>query len=225
MAGPAENQTSPTVPAPQELVLLDHADALEHLAGRQSREASALGIVELTHDLVKEIQVFRELVQGLLVEHDHTDRASAVLRQLDVLQNTVQDAAWPAGRAPVDMRVIATEVAASAQLVHSTAIDVEATGDCTVDGYCVPLRRAVLNLVDNAMTAAGGGSVQVLVRSTETAVVLSVQNDGAGFSANGPGPGLGLTIVRDVTAQHGGSVSLSRGGTEGARVELHLPRG
>jgi len=86
------------------------------------------------------------------------------------------------------------------------------------------LRRAVLNLVDNALKH-GGEPVDVHVSSADGALSIGVRDHGAGVPAAGrerlfepfarrtdavgggaPGTGLGLAIVRAIARAHGGDV-------------------
>jgi two-component system nitrogen regulation sensor histidine kinase NtrY len=93
------------------------------------------------------------------------------------------------------------------------------------------LKRAVSNLVDNAVEAVGGtGNVDVEVITVGDAggIRLIVSDDGPGISAEDKeklflpyfstktnGMGLGLPIVHEIVAEHGGTI----------RVEDNLPRG
>ncbi len=99
------------------------------------------------------------------------------------------------------------------------------------------LERAVGNLIDNAVKySPHGASVEVRLRARE----LTVRDHGPGISgedlphvfdrfyrgadARGrPGSGLGLAIVRQVAAQHGGSVAAEPAPGGGTLMRLHLP--
>jgi signal transduction histidine kinase len=103
------------------------------------------------------------------------------------------------------------------------------------------LKRAVTNLIDNAV--AHGSHVLVRVDDSETELRLMVEDDGPGIpetdlhrvtepfvrldAARGldtGGVGLGLAIVRDAAAYHGGRLSLENLATRGLRATLMLPR-
>jgi two-component system nitrogen regulation sensor histidine kinase NtrY len=93
------------------------------------------------------------------------------------------------------------------------------------------LKRAVLNLVDNAVDAVGGGGevvveTQFLEESGRARIVVA--DDGQGisvadqeklftpyFSTKVAGMGLGLPIVHHIVTEHRGTI----------RVEANLPRG
>ncbi|MFP5308626.1 MAG: ATP-binding protein [Actinomycetes bacterium] len=101
------------------------------------------------------------------------------------------------------------------------------------------LERAVANLVDNAVKYAGdAGPVEVTVAADGT---VAVRDHGPGVAPEdaakvfdrfyrapatrgAPGSGLGLSIVAQVAAAHGGRVHLEHPEGGGARFVLRLPR-
>ncbi|HSV40492.1 MAG TPA: ATP-binding protein [Nocardioidaceae bacterium] len=88
----------------------------------------------------------------------------------------------------------------------------------------VELIRAVRNLVDNAVRAAGDvGTVEVTVRRARGRVVLEVEDDGPGFGVLKPQTGHGLVCVRQFADRYGGTVKFGRSNLGGARVSLSVP--
>lgn len=101
------------------------------------------------------------------------------------------------------------------------------------------LNQAVLNLLMNAAQAiAGTGLVTVSTHSDAHAVRIAVADTGNGIhpslhervfepffttKPSGQGTGLGLSVVREIVAQHGGRVDLSSQPGLGTTVTLHLP--
>jgi signal transduction histidine kinase len=99
------------------------------------------------------------------------------------------------------------------------------------------LRRALINLVDNAVAATSeGGRVRIAVRLADGRARLSVEDDGPGippadrervfdpdFSTKGRGSGLGLAIVARIAAEHGGSVRVEENAPHGCRFLLEWP--
>lgn len=107
---------------------------------------------------------------------------------------------------------------------------------CRPDG----LRRAVRNLVENAVRY--GGEAKVYIRNTETTADIVVEDRGPGIpeamkervfapffrleasrNSETGGIGLGLSIARAITRQHGGDISLVSDGT-GMKAIISLPR-
>jgi len=109
---------------------------------------------------------------------------------------------------------------------------------CVVAGRETRLSRAVVNLLDNAVKWSPPlATVEVTLADGE----LSVRDHGPGFSDDDlphvfdrfyrspiartvPGSGLGLSIVRKVTSEHGGTVRARNAPDGGAVVSLALPR-
>ncbi len=103
------------------------------------------------------------------------------------------------------------------------------------------IKRAVLNLVDNAVEAVGGTG-QVLVETTwlpeSRRVRIVVADDGPGipaedkerlflpyFSTKANGTGLGLPIVHQIVTDHGGTIWAEDAVPQGTRFVLELPVG
>jgi signal transduction histidine kinase len=100
------------------------------------------------------------------------------------------------------------------------------------------LRRAILNLVQNAFDAvAQGGMVMITGRSTATQVQLQVRDTGNGIAAEQlerifeplyttkpGGTGLGLYIVQEIVAAHGGQITVHSAESQGTIFTITLPR-
>jgi signal transduction histidine kinase len=80
-------------------------------------------------------------------------------------------------------------------------------GELPVAGDRSLLRRCLVNVVDNAVRAAGpGGRVVVTTRCTPTTVEVLVEDDGPGFGKVPGRTGLGLEVCRQVLADIGGEL-------------------
>ena len=114
-----------------------------------------------------------------------------------------------------------------------------------VAGHRTQLEQVVLNLLNNAEQALrssgeGAGRVSIRTRVEGAAVVLEIEDDGPGIPDEtrdriwepfwttktlGAGTGLGLTVVRDIVASHGGEITVAPASDdgEGARFIVRLP--
>lgn len=99
-------------------------------------------------------------------------------------------------------------------------------GSTPVAGDRAAIRRCLVNVVDNAVRAAGpSGTVTVTLRRGPEAVRILVEDDGPGFGSDGPhGTGIGIEVTRKTLEALGGRLAAgipSR--TGGGAVALYLP--
>jgi two-component system, NtrC family, nitrogen regulation sensor histidine kinase NtrY len=98
------------------------------------------------------------------------------------------------------------------------------------------IRRAVGNLLNNAVEATDAGEVRVTARRAPHRVVIEVADPGRGvpdadkeklflpyFSTKGRGTGLGLAIVHRIVNDHDGRISVHDNYPRGTRFEIELP--
>jgi len=100
------------------------------------------------------------------------------------------------------------------------------------------LGRAVRNLIENAVRAAGSaGRVEIELSSTADRHCVRVSDDGPGvpddllsrlaepyFSTQAGGTGLGLPIAKRIAEEHGGSLSLRNRPSGGFEATITIPR-
>jgi two-component system, OmpR family, sensor kinase len=191
--------------------------------GARSEEDVARAMARIEHEAVR---------MGTLVE--------------DLLLLARMDQGRPLERQPVDLVPVALEALAAAAAVEpDRPIQVDVgDGSAEVLGDAHRLRQVIDNLLANirAHTPAGT-SASVRVAATGEAVTVVVADEGPGMteeeaarafdrfwqaggdtSASGPGAGLGLSIVADIVAAHGGDIRLDTAAGEGATFTISLPR-
>lgn len=117
----------------------------------------------------------------------------------------------------------------------------EGPGHLTVQARPLSLKRAIVNLVTNAIHYGGSATVRLRVPTADAAVV-EVEDDGPGIPAGEldrafepfhrgepsrsretGGVGLGLPIARNIIRAHGGDVILGNRPTGGLKVTVTLP--
>ena len=130
-------------------------------------------------------------------------------------------------------------------LAEDRGIALRLQGDGTVLGDSLMLRRAIGNLLSNALRyTPRGGAIEVSVAPRDSQIVLRVRNDGTPIAAEalprlferfyraepdrshaqgqGDGAGLGLAITQAIVQAHGGRIS-ARADEAGNTLEVVLP--
>ncbi|UPK24987.1 sensor histidine kinase [Bradyrhizobium sp. 195] len=117
------------------------------------------------------------------------------------------------------------------------ALEQDEKGPLPVQGVDAAIRSALANLVGNALIHAHGAQRIVATLSRDG---ISIHDDGAGLpdgaehgltepfqtgNAAGDGAGLGLSIVREIMAAHGGELIISSAPGRGTTMSLRFPQG
>jgi len=174
--------------------------------------------------------------------------ASAGAHLLRLVDDVLDLSAIASGRYQIERRAcdvgaLTREVVAEAQGIargRDVALSVEAEDAAEVYGDPVALRRALTNLVVNAVTHAGG-TVRVSVARRAGEVAVAVDDNGPGIapgelrrlfrpfergrSAEARGAGLGLAITVALVDMHGGNLSAQSEVGRGSTFTVHLPAG
>lgn len=167
-------------------------------------------------------------------------RIRGEVRRLDGTLSQFLDLARPvsARREAADLGTLAREVA---ELLTAEAalrqIRLSVQGSALAECDPIAVRRALLNLVRNAVQASRpGGGVETTVAVERGLAVARVLDRGPGLPAERPehllepfvttradGTGLGIPMVRRVAEEHGGSFGLHARPGGGAIAELRIP--
>jgi two-component system sensor histidine kinase PhoQ len=209
---------------------------IEQERARQVRYKDALG--DLAHSLKTPLAVLR----GALAKPD--ELAPAVEEQVARMDRIVQHqlgraAASGAARfaPPLLLLDVFQRITASLRKVYADK-GLVITVDCPADlSWRIDEGDAFEvfgNLLDNA---AKWAKTQVLITALQRGRTLHVvvEDDGPGFSDPAaalqrgvrldeqvPGHGIGLTVVADIVAAHGGQIDIDRGEWRGGRVRVRL---
>ena len=151
-----------------------------------------------------------------------------------------------ATRQPVDLEPLcleALELGVRLAKGKGVTVSMGATAPAVVQGDAGALRRALLNLIDNAVKyTPAGGSVVISLEGTADAVALVVADTGigidpadarrifepfvrldAGRSRDTGGSGLGLAIARSIVLAHGGTLEVESRPGGGSRFTIRFP--
>ena len=162
------------------------------------------------------------------------------IERLDELARTFsQYGRMPEGpRSRVDLGELLTSLS-SQHASPATPVDVHLDGTVEVEAHYDALERALRNLIVNAVEAQeGGGRVDVSLEGEPEWAVIRVEDEGPGvpddlldeiwnpdMTTKRHGTGLGLAMVRQTVAHHGGTVTAGNRAEGGAAFEVRLPRG
>ena len=153
----------------------------------------------------------------------------------------VRDDAAQEPQATVDLLTLLHRVCDDAgDAGHQVTLE---AGEDAVPYDCRPvaLRRALTNLIDNAIKY--GRQARVLLETDQDRILVRIDDDGPGIpeefledafkpfqrleasrSRETGGTGLGLTLARTIIRAHGGDITLTNRSEGGLRVEVALPR-
>ncbi len=211
----------------------------------------------LTHEVKSPLSAIRgaaELLQEPMPDADRARFVGNIVRETQRIQELVDRmmelTALESRRrldtiAPVALRPLIDELIASAQASGASRgvkIAVEPGADAVVDGDAFLLRRAVANLIDNALDfSAQGGTVNVSLKNHRRTVDVVVRDRGPGIPEYAEGKvfekfyslarphskkrstGLGLPFVKEIVELHQGRATLSNASDGGAVATLSLP--
>jgi signal transduction histidine kinase len=183
---------------------------------------------QLLSDLIEQCSQLSQIVDGLLFLSRADDRRLAI------------------EQGPVDLVALVHELREDAEILAAQArltLRCQLPAQLVVIGDARLLRRAVMNLIDNAIKYNRAAGIVVLTASTNGKnAVLAVRNTGPSIalaarekvferfyrsdfshSKEKGGHGLGLSIAREIARAHRGDVSLLRSDTEWTEFCVVLP--
>lgn len=208
-------------------------------------------VADVSHDLQSPLATQRLSLEVALREPgavDADELRSGVLGPAQAMERLVDDLLVlaaadehaPAAMSSVDLDSLVLEEAERARGHSRVSIDTARVSAGPIRANPSEIRRAVRNLIDNAVAYASSG-VELAVVTTGHEVVLDVLDDGPGIpagererifdrfhrgdrsrSAGVSGSGLGLSIARTAAERAGGRLDLVEG-SEGAHFRMVLP--
>jgi nitrogen fixation/metabolism regulation signal transduction histidine kinase len=227
--------------------LEDARDAMAEAEREAAWRSAARKLAHEFKNILTPLQLSLQLLERAVEEAPGERRAraredlAAALAEVDQLARLADQFAQYA-RLPephlerLDLAAVA-RAAAARPVCEGVRVACAAAAAVPVLGDAVLLARAAHNLVLNACEASPPGAVvEVAARREEGRALLEVLDRGAGVpaavagrvfepyvSTKRRGSGLGLSLVRDIARQHGGSVTLEDRPGGGACARLALP--
>jgi len=209
-------------------------------------DAQGLLMAAISHDLRTPLTRLRMRLEQMTGDDAQAQRCIADVREMDQLIGSVlgmlRDQHAGEARERIDARALvqslADDLAEQGQPV--TVGEANAGAAPIVLARPTALRRAVGNLVSNAVRHAGSARLSMMVRDAEFR--LSVDDDGPGIpphqidavfqpfyradasrGSGTPGSGLGLYIARDLIEREGGRIALANRAGGGLSATIALP--
>lgn len=198
---------------------------------RRSGEAGKRDLDRLCHDL-RQCLTAGLLLANLPTERKldtETQRRFELLRQTlghaaDLLEKMNDDQLLPRQR-PLDLAELSEQCVAVAQVGHRVGYTCDTWQQPIVMAEPVMIRRAVDNMIDNAVRAAGElGTISVRVGSDLVDAWVEVTDNGPGFGQIEHGTGRGLSVVTSAVRASGGHLAIISGPGPGTTVRLSFPR-
>lgn len=242
----ARDVNAPDLPETGPAEVREAISAFNHMRNEVRRllDNRTLMLAAISHDLRTPITLLRLRIEAFPPGEDR-DRMLASLADMErMIASTLGFARQDAENEPHAVLDLAALLDAMVADMQDVGLDVSYSGPEEPVGFaCRPqaLKRAIANVVDNAVNY--GGSAEVGLAVGADTLRLTVADHGPGLppeelekvfqpfyrceasrSRATGGSGLGLSIARDIVAAHGGSVALANRAEGGLLVTIVLPR-
>ncbi|NGZ84908.1 sensor histidine kinase [Duganella aceris] len=204
----------------------------------------------LSHDMRNPLSVVVSAAQ-LLTMAPHSEKAPIFARKIldngrrlgAMIEELLEALSFNKGQ-KLPLVLTRFDIMELARKVCDEANDTENAG-CTVEGESVigywcenSMRRALENLVTNAVKYGDGGGIDVKIEEAHERMMLSVHNSGTAIpmehrgrifeylrreGGNQDGWGIGLPFVQSVAESHGGSIALDSSPATGTTFLIDVP--
>ena len=208
---------------------------------RRFNEDRTRMMAAMSHDLRTPLTRLRmriEMAQGLEDQQKMLDELDMMNGMVESILSFTRDDSKQEARSLVDLSALVEGICEDA-VDAGEKVTFSGPRDVTISCRPTAMRRAISNLVDNAIKY--GGKADVTLAPEAGRVVITIEDEGPGIprserekvfepfyrigSARDPstgGVGLGLSVTRSIVWEHGGDITLGnrKGGGLSVRVEL-----
>jgi len=239
----ARGSVAPLLPVEGPRDMRRAMEAFNAMSGRVTKtlEADRQLLSAVGHDLRTPLTALR-ITAEFVKDEDVRDR---LMRNLDELKS-LTDAVLSAARAGPGEQMRRVDLAALVQSVCDDLIDMDHPVSVETDGaapcLCRPneIRRALRNLIENAVRYGGAAAVSMHKEGSD--FLVTIDDKGPGIpqdrldevfepfvrleesrSTDTGGAGLGLSLARTIAREHGGDVTLRNKAGGGLTAVLRLP--
>jgi two-component system, NtrC family, nitrogen regulation sensor histidine kinase NtrY len=201
----------------------------------------------IAHEIKNPLTPIQLSAERMAKKFGHTDPAIAegcriIVTEVGQLSRMVDEFARFARMPAVHLRhaqlaeILQQAAALYRDVKPNVIVSVEVAEDLELLMDPEQIRRAVGNLLKNAVEATESGTIRVTARRAPHRVVIEVADPGRGvpdsdkeklflpyFSTKRRGTGLGLAIVHRIVRDHDGQISVHDNQPRGTRFEIELP--
>jgi signal transduction histidine kinase len=230
-------------PAPREVRTIARALGEMHARLRGFVDDRTRMVAAMSHDLRTPLTRLRLRAEQIPDAEERAKAAADIDEMERMIAETLDFARADALEAATERFDLAALVQSQVDDLSDLGADIVYAGPAAlaIEGRPRALRRAIGNLIDNAL--GYGGRARVHLRSEAGAALLAIEDDGPGIPAaqfeavfapfhrldasrsrRTGGVGLGLAVARDVARAHGGDIVLANLPGRGLRATLTLPR-
>ena len=221
------------------------AQAFNRMQARIKRliDERARALAAVSHDLrtpLTRLRLRAELVDDDGLREQMAGDLDAMATMIDATLDYLRGLQDSEPVRPIDMNALLQSLADDAAVLGKI-IHVEGRAQAPYPGRLMALRRAIQNLIDNAIKYGQRAHIRILDSALALRIVLEDEGPGiasdelarvtepyyrpdASRSRETGGVGLGLSIVKDIALLHGGELLLANRHQGGLSATLVLPR-
>ncbi len=227
--------------------LLNLNQNTEAIVSERTRAELALNVA---HEIRNPVMVIgglaRRMLKDDLSEEEREQRLKAILEQADRLNSIVKkfetikgDLTWAFTRNELT-RLVEDAIEVMRQEAEEKGITlkyVKKSEPLYVEGNAYLLKMSVLHCIRNGIEASmPGQEIEISTERTDIGALIRIEDHGIGipqsmlkdifvpfFGTKGKSSGLGLSVVKQIVEEHGGTIEITSTEGKGTVVEISLP--
>ena len=242
--GPSGDDSSVPPHGPREIEGIIRAFNRMRERLRRFNEDRTRMMAAMSHDLrtpLTRLRIRIEMAQGLEDQQKMLDELDMMNGMVELILSFTRDDSKQEARSLVDLSALVEGICEDA-VDAGEKVTFSGPRNLTISCRPTAMRRAISNLVDNAVKY--GGKADVTLAPDAGRVVITIEDEGSGIprgerekvfepfyrigSARDPstgGVGLGLSVTRSIVWEHGGDITLGNRKGGGLSVRVELPSG
>ena len=205
-----------------------------------------LAILQGENEIALRSESLPEEMRSVLISNlEELDRLTRIVNDILTLSEA-EAGSQILARKPINLKPLISDLTDQMRLMameRNIQIEVPDLPDAVVEADDLWMRRAILNLLDNAIRySRDGGKIQVSITNDAAKTRIGIRDDGIGISGrdlphifdrlyradparsrNNGGAGLGLALVKWVVEAHNGQITVASELERGTSFQIELP--